>query len=84
MSTAASTKPEFGPAFGNRLANARRAAGITQEELASAVGLGKGAISSWEVGRTQPSAEQLAVITKRLRVSADSLLRADKHHAEAR
>jgi transcriptional regulator with XRE-family HTH domain len=36
--------------------------------------LGKGAVSSWEVDRAQPSAAQLALIALRLGVSADFLL----------
>lgn len=64
----------FGQVFGPRLAAARKAAGLTQEELGVAVGLGKGAISSWETGRTQPDACQVAAISLRLGVSADHLL----------
>lgn len=61
--------------FGSRLAESRKVARLTQEELGAAIGVGGAAVSAWEVGRTQPSMTQLAAITEKLRVSADYLLR---------
>lgn len=60
--------------FGARLAEKRKAAGLTQDQLGEHLGVGKGAVSAWEVDRTQPSAAQLAMICARLMCSADELL----------
>lgn len=65
--------------LGARIAAARRAAGLTQDQLGQGMGpdgadLGKGAISSWEVDRSQPGAAQVAILASRLGVSADYLL----------
>ena len=65
--------------FGSRLAAARRKACLTQEQLGEGLGqdgadLGKGAISSWEVNRTEPSATQLRLLCQRLGISANDLL----------
>jgi transcriptional regulator with XRE-family HTH domain len=60
--------------FGERLAAKRRAAHLTQEQLGEAVEVGKGAVSSWEVNRTQPSSEQITKLCVRLKCSADELL----------
>ncbi len=74
--------------FGARLSIARRNAGLTQEQLGVEVGpdgrdLGKGAVSSWEVNRSQPSATQVAQLCKRLNVSADWLLGLEEADAKA-
>lgn len=65
--------------FGSRLAARRKAVGLTQEQLGEGLAadggnVGKGAVSSWEVGRTVPSATQLPKICERLKCSADDLL----------
>jgi transcriptional regulator with XRE-family HTH domain len=74
-----SQQPEPPATLGARIAAARRAVGLTQEQLGQGMGpegsdLGKGAISSWEVDRSQPSAAQVALLASRLGVSADYLL----------
>ena len=65
--------------FGERLAEARKGAGLTQEQLGIELGsdgrdLGKGAISSWENGGSHPTSAQLTKVCARLNVSADYLL----------
>lgn len=74
--------PETGiPAtLGGRIAAARREAGLTQEQLGQGIevdgsDLGKACISSWEVGRSQPSAALVARLADRLNVSTEYLLR---------
>ena len=78
--------------FGVRLAEKRRAAGLTQEQLGAGLALngsdvGKGAVSSWEVGRTMPSPALLPKLCARLGCSSDDLLgiasRRRKQKAEA-
>lgn len=80
MQTALRGRKQAPPAtLGARIAAARRAAGLTQDQLGQGMGpegsdLGKGAISSWEVDRSQPGAAQVAILASRLGVSADYLL----------
>lgn len=54
--------------------NARKAAGITQTELAAIIGVRQKDISRWENGERTPSLESFAGICKALKVSADTLL----------
>jgi DNA-binding XRE family transcriptional regulator len=67
--------------FGARLREARLAAGLSQSQFAATLGLGKGAISSWECNNNCPSALALRAICLSLGVSADSLLGLDKARA---
>jgi transcriptional regulator with XRE-family HTH domain len=65
--------------FGARLAAKRRAAGMTQDQLGEGLGpdgsnVSKGAVSAWEVDRTQPSAVQITRLCEKLKCSADELL----------
>lgn len=53
---------------------ARKAAGVTQTELAAKVGVHQKDISRWENGDRTPSVEALAGICIALKVSADTLL----------
>jgi transcriptional regulator with XRE-family HTH domain len=68
--------------FGTRLAECRRDAELTQDELGTAAGVSGAAVSAWEVGRTQPSMSQLAAITEKLHVSADYLLHGAANDSE--
>jgi len=54
--------------------NARKAAGITQKELAAVIGVRQKDISRWENGERTPSIETFANICKALKASADILL----------
>ena len=47
------------PNFADQLTAARKAAGMTQEQLADAVHVARNTISSWERGRTQPDLDTL-------------------------
>lgn len=65
--------------FGNRLRQAREAAGLTQSELGRSLGTdgadaSKSVVLGWEKDRHYPRADQLIVICRRLSVSADFLL----------
>ena len=53
-------------AFSDSLASARKAAGMTQEELAFAIGVTRVTISSWERGLTQPDTESLRRLSEAL------------------
>ncbi len=52
--------------FAEQLTEARKAAGMTQEELANAVHVTRTTISSWERGRTRPDVDTLRLISKAL------------------
>ncbi len=54
--------------------NARKRAGLTQTELATAIGVTQKEISRWETGTRTPQVETIASICKALNVSADILL----------
>ena len=63
-----------GAAIGGRLALLRKERGITQVELAEALGVSQPVISEYESGSIPLRAEQLLVLSRLLRVSADVLL----------
>ena len=52
--------------FPEQLLNDRKAAGMTQEQLADAVHVARNTISSWEHGRTQPDLETLRLLGQAL------------------
>jgi transcriptional regulator with XRE-family HTH domain len=55
--------------FAKRLKDARAAAGLTQQQIADACGLTKGAVSAWEQGVTDSIlAENLFCVADALRV----------------
>ena len=60
--------------FGKRLRTAREAHGITQEALGFEVGVTSATISKWETGRSEPTLEQIALLTGLLGRSADYFL----------
>lgn len=49
--------------LGERLTQARKAKGLTQEQLAEAMHCSRQAISHWETGRSQPDVDTLAHLT---------------------
>lgn len=60
-----------------RLANARRARGITQEELANRLGVSRQAVSNWERGETSPDTDNLIALARIYHMSLDELLGID-------
>ncbi len=65
--------------FAEQLSAARKAAGLTQEELASAIFVTRSTISSWERGRTVPGMDSLRLLSEALHVNftADPMQAAD-------
>ena len=55
--------------FGNALAAARKAAGMTQEQLAAQINVTRQALSHWENGRSQPDEETVQRLSEVLKVS---------------
>ena len=60
--------------FGDRLREARVAAGMTQEELGFELGITKSSVSAWENGRETPSFRLLPELRRQLRRSLDELI----------
>ena len=57
-----------------RIKELRKAQGLTQVQLAEKCGFTQGAITDWEMGKKQPSAEAIIALCKALDISADYLL----------
>lgn len=60
--------------FGEHLKRLRLEAGLTQQELGAKVGVKHAAISSWELGRTEPQLKLFSPLAKALGVSVSDLL----------
>lgn len=57
-----------------RIAAARRAAGMSQEQLGEALGVSRQAVSKWESGQTKPDLEAVGKMCQLFHLSADYLL----------
>lgn len=64
--------------IGNRLKEARKKAGLTQEELGNLIGVGKSSICSYEKETRNPTLDNIIELIYVLGVSADYLLGTDK------
>lgn len=60
--------------WNQRLAAARKAAGLTQEQLGELVGVTRQAVSKWEAAQAVPDALMAAELCRQLHVSADYIL----------
>ena len=60
--------------FAIKLRELRIGAGITQKQLAIAIGTTDDSIYSWEKGRSQPSFDMLRALCRYFGVSADFIL----------
>lgn len=60
--------------FGERLRMARHGARLKQVELAEEIGVSKGAVAAYEVGRSEPNLRNLIALSRVLGVPADWLL----------
>jgi transcriptional regulator with XRE-family HTH domain len=54
--------------IGKSIKKHRDAAGLTQEQLAEKVGVGRVAVARWEIGATAPSLEMIETVAKILGV----------------
>ncbi len=57
--------------IGERIAEGRRALGISQEELGGRVGVSRQTVSRWEAGEAKPSVEAVMALCEALSVSSD-------------
>ena len=60
--------------FGNRLRALRKKSGLTQEELAEAIGVHLNSVSLWENGEYTPKTQSIKALAKALGVSEADLL----------
>ena len=60
--------------FKGRLRAARKAKGLSQEQLAAALGLTRAAVQGWEAGRCEPEFRKIVPLSRLLGVSIDYLL----------
>jgi transcriptional regulator with XRE-family HTH domain len=68
------TPPTFAEAFGARLRETRERRGMTQQELADALGIHRPRITQYETGVVVPEGETLAALGAVLEVSLDELI----------
>ena len=60
--------------LGPRIAALRRERGLSQAELAGAIGVSPSALGMYEQGRREPSADTMVALARALSVSTDFLL----------
>ena len=61
--------------LGSLIRALRREAGMTQRDLAEALGVSRQAVSKWETGTADPSTSNLLALAKLFGVPAEELLR---------
>lgn len=64
--------------IGGRLRAARKAAGLSQGDIANVLGVTITSISEWELGKKMPRIEHLPALRKQLLVSLDHLVCGDQ------
>lgn len=57
---------------------ARLKAGLTQEQLASKIGVSRSAVAMWEINNSAPTASKLLKISKILKCKIEVLLKDDE------
>jgi transcriptional regulator with XRE-family HTH domain len=60
--------------IGQRLGERRRAAGLSQEELAEKLGVSRQAVSNWERAQSAPDTDNLLALAKLYGITVDALL----------
>lgn len=63
--------------FGERLRLARKAMGLTQEQLAVQIGVAKSTLTGYEKGNREPDVEKIKALANALGISGDELLGTD-------
>lgn len=59
---------------GTNIRELRKAQGLKQSELAEKIGVSQKTISSWEIGRTEPTMKDVSAMCKLFDVSVDQLV----------
>ncbi|MFN0130182.1 MAG: helix-turn-helix domain-containing protein [Verrucomicrobiales bacterium] len=65
---------DFFKALGQRIAQARKDAGLTQQQLADTLDIGQPVLASYEIGRRRVPVSALGPIAKALKVPVEHLL----------
>ena len=65
--------------FTQNLRRARKAAGLTQQQLADRLHVTRQSVSSWELGRTEPDLQTLTELARFWGKPEDRLIRACKN-----
>ena len=65
--------------FGERLKNAREAAGMSRKHMAGRIGVKLGTVESWESGTLAPRANRLSMLANMLNVPLLWLLAGSQH-----
>ena len=68
-------KDKIAPKLGANIAEARRACGLTQSQVAKYVCVTAQAVSKWENGKSEPDLGTLLALSKLFGVTADDLLK---------
>ena len=70
--------------FAERIKQARQAAGLTQQQLADQIGVGKSTVAQYEEGRRRPRLRYVERLSKALLVPAMELLqlRDERHDSD--
>lgn len=63
--------------IGEKIANLRAAAHISQEQLAEELSVSRQSVSKWEVNQSMPQVENVLTLCRLFRITADALLRED-------
>ncbi len=58
----------------NALKSARKERGLSQEEIAEAIGVTQSAVHQWEAGKSQPTIEKLVLLAKIFCCKVDDLI----------
>mgnify|MGYP004646620275 FL=1 len=69
--------------LGEKLTQARKAAGLTQADVAARLNVSRQAVSRWESGQSKPSTERLLALGGLYGISIDQLLNAEEPVVEA-
>lgn len=64
-----------------RLKEARLSAGLTQEEAASALHVGRTTVTMWETGAVNPTADKLPAIARLYGCTINDLFKEEKQEA---
>lgn len=60
--------------FGENLKSLRTDAGLSQQQLADILNISQSAIAKWELGKTEPTASMITLLSKYFNVTSDYLL----------
>jgi len=66
--------------FGENLQFIRKSNHLSQEDLAEMLGVSRQAVSKWELGEGYPEVDKLLILSKKLNVSLDSLMKSESNN----